>query len=338
MRKNFLIILILLSAAGCNSPTKEKEFSILNDNSYPRWLQSGLIHSDQTSGITYIGNSSTSKKLFLIADDIGKIFHLTIEEDTILNLTPVNFSPSVAAYLDTFPKADFEEIVYDKYTGNVYLSIEGNNPDPKKFAGIYKLTFENNDLKSNEITSIEKLNINPQNLFTKYIQANIGYEGLAADENYFYLGLEGFSEQSVFADSTIIFVVDKSNLKIIKEINTKKFGIGTICGLYSDKNNSLYGVDRNNKKLFHLEFDASFNVTSSSIVNIKTHIPGYSQYEYVASLESITFDDQKNIYITDDPWKTFFIPSEDVLQKLDEKTVNNFKDFIPIIYKYNFND
>ncbi len=336
MKRILPILVLLLLIIGCVSPTDKKEFVLKEDNHYPRWMQSDSAHSDQTSGITFIKSVNPNTKVFLIADDIGNIYHFKIENDTVFKFEPVIFSPQVTAYLDTFPKADFEEIVFDKYTGKVYLSIEGNAPDPKKFVGIYKLNFENDDVLSNNLISMEKLKINPAGLFTKFVAANIGYEGLAVDENHFYLGLEGFVEQNIFADSTLFFIVDKNSLKIKKIITTKKLGIGTICGLYSDKNGSIYGIDRNNKKLFHIELDNSLNVISSYTKSLQSNIPGYSQFDYVASLESITFDNENNIYLVDDPWKTFFVPSQNILNNLDQKTVNNFKGFIPVIYKYSF--
>ena len=50
------------------------------------------------------------------------------------------------------------------------------------------------------------------------VAANVGYEGLAVDENNFYLGLEGIVNNGNFADSTFIFVVDKQSLIIKKKI------------------------------------------------------------------------------------------------------------------------
>ena len=114
-----------------NHLTEKKETSLKKIVIIQDGCNQDSIHSDQTSGITFIKSTSQNKKIFLIADDIGKIYHFKIQNDTIFTFEPVHFSPQVIAYLDTFPKADFEEIVYDKYTGNVYLSIEGNAPDPK---------------------------------------------------------------------------------------------------------------------------------------------------------------------------------------------------------------
>ena len=170
--------------------------------------------------------------------------------------------------------------------------------------------------------------------FQKYLASNIGYEGLAVDDNYFYLGLEGFTRDKIFADSTILFIAEKNSHKIIKQINTGPLGIHTICGLYSDRNNSLYGVDRNNKTFFHLSFDDRLNITDTALVKIKTNIPNYNSFDYVASIESVTMDPEKNVYMIDDPWKTFFIPSKEILNQLDSLTVNRFRNFVPVIYKY----
>ena len=273
-------------------------------------------------------------KTFLLADDIGKIHHLKIENDTIFHLSPVILNKDVQNYLKDFPKGDFEEITYDKFTNSVYLSIEGDGPSYNKFVGIYKIKFKNDDVFADTLTGISKLNITPASLFYKYTRDNIGYEGLTVDRNYFYLGLEGFEDEGVFADSTLIFIVDKKNLKIIKEINTKPYNIFTVCGLYSDADNSIYGIDRNSKKIFHIMLNKSLDVESVEETNLKSGIPSYSSFSYVASLESITMDDEKNIYLVDDPWKAYFIPSDEVLKKLDENTVQNFNDFVPVIFKY----
>ena len=321
---------------GCYNTPDKINLKIKEDPAYPRWLKSGKYFTQQTSGNCFLGLDKDGNKNFLLADDIGKIHHFKIKDDSVFFFSSVVLGEKVKAFLQPFPKRDFEEIVYDKFTNSIYLSIEGNNPEPRKYAGIYKLTFNNNNVYSDTITGIEKLDIKPQDLFLKYIDNNIGYEGLAVDENFFYLGLEGFSNSGIFADSTFLFIVNKKDLRIIKQINTKPLGIHTICGLYSDKDNSVYGVDRNNKKLFHLLFDntGSYWVKNCMLTDITTNIPGYPDYDYVAALESITMDNEKDIYFVDDPWKTFFVPRENILKKLDSITVDNFKKFIPVIYKF----
>ncbi len=334
--KRIFPLFFLLIFLGCYNTPGNVNLNIKEDPAYPRWLKSGNYLTQQTSGNCFLGLDKDGNKNFLLADDIGKIHHFKIKKDTAFSFSPVVLGEKVKVYLRPFPKWDFEEITYDKYTNSVYLSIEGNNPEPQKYVGIYKLIFNNNNVYSDTISGIEKLNIKPENLFLKYIANNIGYEGFTVDKNFFYLGLEGFTTSGIFADSTFLFIVDKKDLRIVKQINTKPLGIHTICGLYSDKDNSVYGVDRNNKKLFHLLLDTAnnYSVKKFELTDITTNIPGYPEYDYVAALESITMDNEKNIYFIDDPWKTFYVPQENILKKLDKITVDNYKKFIPIIYKF----
>lgn len=332
LRKLFLFLTVI-AFCGCGSVVEHK-LELQLDENYPRWLKAGNYFPQQTSGISFIGIDDESAEIFLLADDIGKIHHLKIKNDTSFFFSPVNFSKNVQSYLDTFPKIDFEDLAFDKYTGKIYVSIEGNKPYPKRFAGIYELIFNDNNIFSDSIVNIKKLDIKPKDIFLKNISSNIGYEGITVDKNYFYFALEGFTEKGVFADSTIILIVEKNTLKIVKEINTKPFGIHTICGLYSDKDFSVYGIDRNNKKIFHLNFDNSLNAENYSITAVHSNIPGYSSYDYVASLESITMDSKNNLFLNDDPWKKFFIPSKEILSKLDSVSANNFENFIPIIYQF----
>ncbi len=326
-----LFACIMLNSCGTNN---HSDLKLEKNSFYPRWLSSGEFNADQTSGITFIKEVPDGDKYFLLADDTGGILHLKISRDTVFTITPIIFSHNFLAYIDTFPKADFEEIVYYKKMNEVYLSIEGNGKYPKRFAGIYRIFFKDNNILSDTLDDIKRINITPQDLFEKYIRDNIGYEGLAVDDNYFYLGLEGFTEKNIFADSTILFIADKYSEKIIKRINTKPLGIHTICGLYSDKNNSIYGVDRNNKTFFHIIFNKNLDIADTALVKIETNIPNYNSFDYVASIESITMDQQKNVYMVDDPWKTFFIPSKEVLDQLDSITVNRFRNFVPVIFKY----
>lgn len=339
MKHTFIyILLICLLTAGCKDELQlQKSFSISADESYPRWLMDDSIYTDQTSGIAFIGRDKENAKIFLLADDIGALHHLTVKNDTLFTLSPIHFSDEVKIFLKQFPKLDFEEIVLDKKENKIYLSIEGNRPNPELSVGIFELIFKNNDFFSDSVLSIRKIEFIPEDIFLKYIGNNIGYEGLAIDENYFYLGLEGFLYDNLFADSTIIFIADKKTKEILKEITTKEFGIHTICGLYSNENYSLWGIDRNNKTLFHLQLDEKLNVVSVWKEKLQTSIPGFPHLDYVAALEAISIDDDSYIYLVDDPWRTYYIPPDEVLDQLDEKTINNFKKFIPIIYRYRLN-
>ncbi len=328
------LLFVILVCFGCNYLNSSGKINFTKDEKYPRWLNNPSYKTDQTSGITFIGYDEKKIPTFLLADDIGKIHRLKISRDTIFNFTPVYFTPKLDSFFSEFPKIDFEEVFLDRKTNTVYLSVEGNGENPLKYTAIFELTFKDNNVFADTIVSIKKLDVSPAGEFYKFVKNNLGFEGATVDENYFYFGFEGFFENGIFADSTIIYIVEKSNLNLVKTINTKQLGIHTICGLYSDENNSLYGIDRNNKNLFHITFDENLDVTASSVKTIVTNIPGHPEFDYVVSFESLTMDDKGNIYLVDDPWRSFFIPPGEILQKLDEQTVKNYKDFIPVIYKF----
>ena len=337
MQKFILFFTILLLILSCQSNKPDRISQISKDDLYPRWLIGNGYHTEQTSGITYIGSNKENEKFFLLADDIGKIHRLKIIDDTTFTFTSISFSEDVQRFFNDFPKLDFEEIAYDKYTGDIYLSIEGNENNYKDFVGIYKISFINDDPFENVIVKIEKLNIQPESEFYKNTQWNIGYEGLAVDSNYLYLGLEGFVNDKQFADSTIILVVDKNNLKITRKISTKELGIHTIGGLYADKNFNLWGVDRNNRKLFMLELSEDLEIIDTTSWKLEPTIPGYPEINYIGSIESITIDNDGNIYLVDDPWRKFFIPPDDIIVKLDSQTISNFTNYIPVIFRYKLN-
>jgi len=300
---------------------------------YPRWLKNANAHTDQTSGITFL-NEAEGKKNFLLADDIGDLWHFSIARDTIFDFKKIVFSESVQNYLAKFPKKDFEEIVYDKFTGDVYASIEGNLPEVKKYVGIYQLKFSGNEIASDTVVSLTKVQIYPQKLFLKYVDNNIGYEGLAVSEKYLFLGLEGFQSKAGFSDSTIIFIVDKGKKNIIKQLSTRDYKIQTICGLYCEGNNTLWGIDRNNSKIFRMKLNDKLDIKEVKYYDAKGIIPRYKAYNYAAALESITMDNNANLYLVDDPWKKVYVPATSTLKNLDSSTTANFNQFIPIIYKF----
>lgn len=301
---------------------------------YPRWLVANGYKTSQTSGITLIAERNEEKE-FLLADDIGKIHRFIIKQDTLFSFSEIILSEEVNGLLAEYPKLDFEEIFFDRYTGEVYLSIEGNGEKHLNYHSIYKLRFLDDDISRDTILAMEKVQFTPEDKFYYKLMPNVGYEGFTADENYFYLGLENDqTTEGEFSDHTVIRIADKKSLTIVKEISTDTLNIATVCGLYSDTNYSLWGIDRNHRKVFKLLLDEYFNVVDLDLFEIKTVVPGYDSLEYVGSLESITITSEKFLFLVDDPWHTFFVPPNEILKNLDELTVNNFKNFIPIIYKF----
>jgi hypothetical protein len=302
---------------------------------FPRWIKNDSLHSDQTSGITFLRSEDKGKEFF-IADDSGFLRRVTISQDTEFTIRDLVLAPDIDAYFSKFPKKDFEEIAYDRYTGKVYLSVEGDGPNFKEWVGIFELSFAGNSIYNDTITAAKKLFFKPYDVLIKYTADNIGFEGFTMDEHYFYAGLEGFQTGREFADSTYLYVISKKTEEIVKIIPTKPLGIHTMCGLFSTENGKLLVMDRNQAKLFYVGIDKDLNASVLASIVTPSAIPGYLQYPYTHSLESVTVDDEQNIYLTDDPWKSRFIPPSKIFNALDKKTQDCFRDFIPVIYKLSF--
>lgn len=331
MLLRYLFFLLLASVSFIFSQSNSLE--LIPDEKFPKWLKDVDLQANQTSGIAFLNNDGC-KSNFLIVDDIGDIHLLKIYNDDNIRLEKIGFSDAVKSFLSGIPKADFEEITFDHHSNSYYLSIEGNGPAFKDHLGIYQLEFCGSENSFHKVKSMNKINFYPEETFLMYTMPNIGYEGFAVDKNYFYLGLEGIVNNYQFADSTLIFIADKSNQQIIKEISTKNFNIQSVCGLFSDKDYSLWGIDRNQRKIFHINFDINFEIIDFNLYDCSTNIPDYPEYNYRPSFESITIDSNNFLYLVDDPWREAFIPSEDILIKLDERTVKNFKDLVPTIFRY----
>lgn len=326
--KNFSILLVLLFLT-----IPINRLTLLDD--FPIWLKDNSKRTDQSSGITFIGEKN-NQNYFLICDDIGKIHHIRLKHNSI-KINTVGLSDKVEDFLRMFEKKDFEEIVYDKWKNEVYLSIEGNGSDFLNEAGIYKLRFKNNDVFEDEIVDIEKISFSQWNVLSKYLSQNIGFEGIGISENRIFLGLEGFQYGDLFLDSTLIYIIDKNSKHLIKEISTKKLNIHTICGLYAINDYHLLGIDRNKQNFFEIKFDKNYNIESIYIEKLNLPVPGKRDLKYVAAIESITLDQNNFVYVIDDPWKKFYVPPINILQQLKKEDQKNFKEFIPLLFKYKLN-
>ena len=302
---------------------------------FPIWLKDGEIHTDQTSGITFIGEKN-NKKYFLVCDDIGKIHRISLKNNH-LKIETIKFNKSVENFLNRFIKKDFEEIVYDSKSNRIYLSIEGNGLNFKSEVGIYEIKFKNDDVYSDEIVHIEKVNFNDWEKISKYTSNNIGFEGLAVSESKIFLGLEGFQFGDLFVDSTLIYVVDKDSKKLIKMLSTKKIGIHTITGLYALDDYTIYGIDRNRQNFFEIKFKNNYDIEYFHVIKLNLPVPNNRNLKYVAAIESLTLDNENNVYVVDDPWKKYYIPPVEVLRLLKEDDRENFKNFIPLLFKYKLN-
>lgn len=319
-------------------------------DNYPIWMMESNTprHTNQTSGLSYIGVKD-GKKIFLGVDDIGKINRLTIDE----NLNPpqmeifeIPFSKEVNDLLYKFKKKDMEDIFYDKKNNRLFLTLEGHeysSLDPeiyKQKEGIYELTFNNDILNIDSILTMKRLKL-PREIY-EHTFDNVGFEGLAVTDKYFFLGLENYqAEGKEFTDSTLLYILDR-NTDEVKKISTRNLGISTITALYAVNDHLLYGIDRNRKSMFYIKFNDDFSVEKSESREIALSIPGHKDIDRIIGIapESITFDDNGNIYVATDPWLVFYKPDLADRRKISKEELNNFFEGIPMLYKFGneFND
>jgi hypothetical protein len=92
----FLLTLLLLSCSGTGN---HSDFKLKKASFYPRWLSSGTLNADQTSGIAFIKKLQNDDKYFLLADDTGSILWLKISDDTVFTISPVKFSRDFQSYI-----------------------------------------------------------------------------------------------------------------------------------------------------------------------------------------------------------------------------------------------
>lgn len=299
---------------------------------YPAWLVDGDYFPQQTSGMAYIGAGNGGEQIFITCDDKEAIHLLTIS-DGKFKLEQVKIDSSVTDSLPPKIKYDFEDIAWDRHTGKVYISVEPYSKYRPMF-GIYELQFRNNDIFSLEVTGMKKLEITPDSLFRKHVKDNVGYEGLAVDENYLYLGLEGVPRSEKEFDGGLIRVVDRHTLKIVATLILDSLGINTVTGLAMGSDGTLWGTDRNRLAFFNLKIDNKFQVTNVRVFQVNNYIPGYHSFRYAAALEAIALDGNGNVYLIDDPFTKEFVPVDNILRKLDSVTAQRFRDLVPVIYGY----
>ncbi len=310
---------------------------------YPIWMKdSAGIQTHQTSGLAYVGEVN-GRKIFIAADDIGKMNRLSIDESTNpprIEIYPIEYSDEVKTLFSKFKKTDMEEIFYDKSTNKILLSIEGHeysSYDPqiyKKKEGIYEITFNKDILTFDTIQTIKRMNL-PQGIYSHTFD-NIGFEGFSATENYFFIGLENYSYDGTnFSDSTMIYIVNRKTNEL-KAISTHDLKISTVCGLYAEDDFNLYGIDRNRLSMFYIKFNEDHTVNSSESKEMDLSIPFHRDINKILGFapESITFDAKGNIYVAIDPWTDFYKPDITERKRISTEELKNFYDAVPIMYKF----
>jgi hypothetical protein len=312
-------------------------------DNYPIWMKDSTGNkTDQTSGLFYVGEKN-GKKIFITCDDVGAIHRLSIDESgsaPVIIIDSIHFSREAFDVIKDFRKKDFEEIVLDKKNNVIYLSLEGSEFDdnePLKFKeveGIYELKYNKDEFTFDTITSIKKLELPPA--MFEHTFDNIAIEGMAVSENYFFFGLENYQvSEEQFTDSTILYIMNRQTNEI-KKINTRDMRISTICGLFAVDDFTLYGIDRNLRRAFKIKFNKDHSVSNYKLKEMNLTIPGHRNINMIlgTSIESITLDDEGNIYAAVDPWSRFYMPDNQDRKRLTEKEIENFKELLPILYKF----
>lgn len=322
----------------------ESSEGMLSVGNYPIWMKDASGNrTDQTSGMTYAG-SENGYKTFVACDDIGKINRIRVNENVnppALEITEIKYSAEVQTLFDKFKKVDMEDIYYDSANSKIYLSIEGHeysSYDPeiyKNKEGVYELTYNKDILTFDSVLTIRRLKL-PKEVY-RYTFDNVSFEGIALTEKYLYLGLENLQDSAdTFTDSTMIYIIDRKTKELVKTINTREEKISTICGLYAVDDYNLIGVDRNTRRMFYITFDEEFNIINTDLEEMDLMIPGHKDINKILGIavESVTMDEDGNIYCSTDPWKDFYKPDLTERKRLSQEELNNFLENVPIMYKF----
>jgi hypothetical protein len=315
---------------------------------YPIWMKSSSgQYSLQTSGLFFIGREG-KKKLFLSANDNGRIDRISIDD----SFSPPKFDTQVlhfqfsstAYFFQHFAKIDFEDIVYDRVTNKILVSIEGDNgindlqppqyTNYKNTEGVYELSFNKTITDCDTLMNIRKLPM-PENIF-KFTNDNIAFEGMGITDNYYFLGLENATDtNSQSSDSTYLYIVERKTNNV-KTITTKKLGIRSITGLCAQGDFKLYGIDREAKKIFCIFFESDFSIKKVMTKSFELPMPDHSDIsmDKMTGVEAIALDDEGFIYTDIDPWSHLYKPNLTLKSFLSDEEKSNLVKLIPVFYKY----
>jgi hypothetical protein len=169
----------------------------------------------------------------------------------------------------------------------------------------------------------------------KYTNENVGFEGMTITDNFFYIGLENISDLTAqFSDSTYLYVVDRKTSDV-KIISSKLFDAYSVTALCAVDDYTLYGIDRDSKKIFYIKFNSDFSIKETESKPIELSLPTHPDIsiDLVAGAEAIAIDNDGNIYMDIDPWSDLYRP-QFVAGTLTEEEKNNLTKLVPILYKF----
>jgi hypothetical protein len=223
--------------------------------------------------------------------DLGEIRVMTVEDcpgGTALEFPGIDLTlppPSISGLpIESGHGYDWESVALHPWSSSIFLAHEGS----KSEIGIYlgkttpsgTLPAEGAIGKAGSVGSIPGHIVNLRRLnlpgwdqvFGSLVKDNLGIEGVACWDDRLFVGLESpyeFTERLMGVKSTILAIwkinpadpSDMENCELLAAHDTSNWAdslgytVETICGLDALDRTHLVGVDRDNTRLFSVEFD-----------------------------------------------------------------------------------
>jgi hypothetical protein len=336
-----------------------------------------------------------ARQWLICADDVPEggihIFNVS-EPDGIPQIefvqTDLTLPPPAVAGFSISPENgyDWEAIALHPWSGTAFLSQEGTGNEIAIYCGSINpgavspgsnALGRNGDIDSlpGYFSNMHILNLPGWNeVFGSLVQNNIGIEGMACSEDRLFLGLESpysFPERLISEKSTVLAIwkinpadpSDMESCELLKVHDTSDwsdqlgFTIETICGLDAIDSTHIVGIDRDNQRMFAVEFSETGEYVGGRIFYLDTpgpaplesdacppldHLPRLLKptLESVAVVPSSLSTDSAltgsyYVYLTVDPWAQGWAPYEpDWNCPSYEDRLNSL---LPALYRYTIN-
>ncbi len=258
-------MIILLSIFGCSSSDAKldsTENKVINNNSIKDSVYGKIVNLSEPSGICY---SSLSDTLFVACDN-GFIYELS-KNGKVINKKSFN----------SLKNHDFEGIAYNENEDLLFVAIEGSD----------NVLVLDRSLKSKRTINLNREDSSGR-LILKKDKEN-GLEGIAIDQRgEVYISNQSFNKFTLDDPSAIIHI--DSELGDIKEVINPSFLNISGLSFYEDY---LYMVSDTNNLLIKYDIPNKMIITSIKVKTFSSDLKGIA-------LEGVTFDNEDNIYFTDD--------------------------------------
>lgn len=281
---------------------------------WPLWLKDYQRHirTSETSGITFLEKDAQGIRHFFLVDDVGAA-HLCSVSDVgpALKLEDVALATSLLDELRASEVLDFEGIALDpatKYRAGReipqrimgLLSVEGRGPAYRETTRLLTVELTHRDRWRLESRGDA---IEANRFWSGVVGSNRGFEGVAATERYFFLGLESHEPQGEFnLDGSVIFLYDRIADRVTSR-PTYSSGIHTIGGLDAISDTVTVVLDRNRQSIFILQWSGARPGMLTACHRFPLDLPTPDGFRYaIPSLEGIAVDEAGDFWCVTDPW------------------------------------